>query len=273
MLTKKVCDQLQGKDNYIDRDKNGFLYYLGDDPLGYVYITEIKGQVMAVDFLNERDCVGRFDYDEDLKIVASTTYSGLGLTPGFHLGMIKINDFGDLSKGETTQQGEPIILCKYGLENGFCSGRNRDFKFMYPIPRSLPEIINDFDPDIEGIEPLDFSRKQLNLIEEPLFEVLAIDGINGKGEKWQEEWKVTARENAIADLFTRIVLEDEHKKPHVVRALKSMKKMFDEHGISYKQTSNLGKFLGFLDEYKVDYEISWLERKEPNLNYSSFECK
>lgn len=95
------------------------------------------------------------------------------------------------------------------------------------IPRSLTEIISDFDTDIEGIEPVDLDEDSENYF---------LDQASQEIRKGMAPENSPDQRENVFSLFSATELMAVR---YVVRMLKALKASFDKHSIHYKSSEDI----------------------------------
>lgn len=247
MVEKRICDMILVKKELI-RKKNSKFLEESNGIMFYQIISVQQNQPKYFCFVHAQDKILLISHDQSNNNVSCRSYGsldheahGFADMMSFKKGVIRIHD-GDLK------------LCSdFADAAGLTKVHGRsDCKYGFEIPRSIDEIIADFDPDVEGIAPVMFEEKteanRFEMVKKGLthFQVSALDGR-------------TLTESGYSDIVRTLFGQEGMLRPYVVRVLKTLVKVLDKHNLGYRKTSDIqlsfDRLTQKLDRNKISYDI------------------
>lgn len=133
------------------------------------------------------------------------------------------------------------------------------------IPRTISEIIQDYNPDIEGIVTPPNSNGEKEMIvqearEDPSISAVSngkVTAVNMEGDKASSSYVFGRLAQLIEEKNQKLLLD----LNHVTRSLIEMKEVCDLKGLHYRKPEEVEKAVekakGFLEEDKILYNIIW----------------
>ncbi len=252
MVEKHICDLIiikkelvRKKDSKFLEESNGIMFYQ--------IISAQQNNHRYFCFLQVHDKILLISYDQSDQSVSCRSYGsedyeahGFADMMSFIKGLIRIHE-GDLKLYND-------LACAAGLTKVHWRS---DCKYGFEIPRSIDEVIADFDPDIEGITPVVFDEdaeaNRFQTVKNDL-DHLQASSLDGR----------PLTDGIYSDVARTLFGHEYMLRPYVIRALKTLVRVLDKHNIKYSKASEIqssvDKLAHELDRNKIRYDIFYFPK-------------
>ena len=254
MVEKHSCDIILTKKELVRRKDIRFLEESNGIML-YQIISAQQNQPKYFCFVQIQDKILLISYDQSEDNISCTRYGSQD-----H----EAHDFADMMsfrKGVIRIHGGDLRLDRdladaIGLPHAY--GRS-DCKYGFEIPRSIDEVIADFDSDVEGVVPVVFDERteanRLDIVKKGLTN-LQISTLDGS----------TLTDGLHIDVARTLFGLEYMLRPYVIRVLKTLVKVLDKHNLRYKKTSDIqssvDKLVQALNRNKISYDIFYYPKDQ-----------